>query len=607
MSLILGIALSSVGGASVQEAPPAPSVLLGKDIPASSGPSDRPAVVQAGGELIALYSDAKQRVALRRGEETRTLDDDAAEKGGGNFLLHDDGKILYAVWWRKGRDGKRLYLRASNDRGLSFGALKVLNSGGGVLPGVSIATGDSGRVAVAYMDERSPGYQVYLNHSTDGGGTWLAQDIRLDDTSFAEKEAQRAAAAPLKAPPAKPQPFAVDPRLVFSGKRLIAVWQQQDAEGEHRLLRWLARVSEDGGQTWGAPMDIYREADNSPFELIAFAHRDRVYVFGFAIKQGLMAFRSDEAGGNWQALGAVPGTAGDEDLAISGIRAAASGDNVLVSYASQKQSRKTWDYVARLAASSGKWQGEPWRLDRKEHELTKSGIPEMTALPDGTILAVWEDYRNLLPALYLDYTTDGGASWGKAPRPLTEPGLYYARWPRIVQANDRILVVFDRTDADKGAGAQQTFYQTLPYDERSGLKVPIAPDSYERLSLKEKKARLKKRMEEFWALRAKGKFEETWEYYDPAYRGSFPNKLYWLARQADITYDDFSLPEDVAITGVLAKAPFKVTVSMPQQMLGDMISEVPPPKVIEDKMQWGWFHDNWYCIPETMLKEHLYY
>ncbi len=606
ISLLLS--LSSFAGAAVQEAPPSASVLLGKDIPASSGPANQPAVVWADGELVTLYSNAKQRVALRRGEKTRTLDDEAAEKGGGHFLLHDDGQILYALWWRKGLDGKRLYLRASKDRGKNFGPLKVLNSGGGVLSRFVIASGGSGRVAVAYMDERNPDYEIYLNRSTDGGDTWLAQDIRLDDTSIAEQELQRAQAAPLTTPPEKQRPYAVDPQLVFSGKRLIAVWQQQDVEGKHPLLRWLARVSEDGGQTWGAPMDIYREADNSPYELTVFAHRDRVYVFGFALGRGLMAFRSDEAGGNWQALGAASQTVAEKDFGISWIRAAASGDSILVSYITEKPSRKNQDYVARLTASSGKWQGEPWRLDRKDHELTNSGIVELASLPDGTIIAVWEDYRNLLPALYLDYTTDGGANWAKAPRPLTEPGLYSTRFPRIVQANDRILIVYDRTDADKGSGAQRTYYQTLPYDAPSGLKVPVAANPYEQLSLEQKKALLKKRLEEFWALRAQGKFEQTWEYFDPPYRASFPNKYHWLANQANLNFRDFSIPADMEITAaVFAKAPFKVVVSMPQQMLGDTISDVSPPKVVEGKMRWAWFYDNWYFVPDTLMKEHLHY
>ena len=125
--------------------------------------------------------------------------------------------------------------------------------------------------------------------------------------------------------------------------------------------------------------------------------------------------------------------------------------------------------------------------------------------------------------------------------------------------------------------------------------------------MEEKKARLKKRMEEFWALREQGKLEETWGYFDPAYRASFPNKYYWLARQSPMSFSDFSMPEEPTFTGVIAKVPYKISATMPQQVLGEAVSEVPPPKEVEANMRWGWFYDNWYFIPDTIMKKHLDY
>lgn len=606
VSLIVFLAFSSLADAAVKEIPQVPASSLDSAIPASGAPASQPSVIWLDDQLVTLYARPDDRVVLRRGQQILTLDDEAPTKGGGYFRLYYDGRILYALWWKKGPRGqKRLHLRASKDKGKSFGPLHVLNSGGGVLPQFDIADDRSGSIAVAFMDERDIGYQIYVNRSNDGGDSWLTQDVRIDDTALTDKKEQQPAQAAL---PEKPVPaFAVEPRLVYSGQRLTAVWQQQDRLEGGAVLRWLARTSDDGGKTWQATEEIYRETNKSPFEMITFVHQDRIYVFGFVAERGLMAFRSEKNGNGWQALGAVPGTAGDKKLAISWLRAAASADNILVSYTTQKQGQKSRAYVAALSVSSGTWQKQPWRLDRKDHELTKAGIVESASLPDGTAIVVWVDYRNLLPAVYLDYSSDGGSTWAKAPLALTEPGLYQADSPRLIQADDRILVVYDRTDREDGQALRRIFYQTLPYDKATGLKVPVATNPYDKLSLQEKNDRIKKRMTEFWALRNQGKFEQTWEYYNTMYRSSFPNKYSWLAKQAKISYSDFTITGDPTFNGPLGEVPYTVSASMPQQILGEMIAEVPPPKTVQDKMRWGWFYDDWYFIPETIFKKHLQY
>jgi hypothetical protein len=609
MSLLAALLLSAAAGAAVQEVGPEPATPLPRDVPVLSVPALQPALLSADGRLLSLYVRAGDgRVVLRRGDEVQTLDDDAARKGGGYVRLIDDGKVIYAFWWNKGAKGigKRLYLRTSKDRGKTFGPLKILNNDNGVLPQYDVVVDGSGRIAVAFMDERTPpGYQIRVNRSTDGGDNWLKEDVRIDDTSIAEKNTQQAEAEK----PKKPLPFAIAPRLAFSGERLIAVWQQQDQqENQPPLLRWVSRVSDDGGKSWQAPVDIYREANKIPFELLVLELQGRFYAFGFTLERGLMAFRTDKEGREWEALGPVPGTAGDPGLAISWMRAVASGDHILVSYSTQKQGQKIRAFVARLSSASGKWEGEAWRLDREKDETTKAGVSELTALPDGTVIVAWEDYRNLLPAIYLDYTTDEGANWAKAPLALTDPGQYRATLPRLVPADDRVLVLYNRIDLAEGQkSVAGTFYQTLSFDKSAGLKVPVAPNPYDKLSLKEKQERLKKRATAFWKLREEGKIEETWDYFAPPYRASFPNKYAWMAKQSDMSYSDFAIKGEVRINGLIGKVPYEVSVTMPQQIIGEMIAEVAPPKKLEATMRWGWFHDKWYFMPDTMLKKYLDY
>jgi hypothetical protein len=580
---------------SIWAAPWSPPKVLLESVPGAS-PASNPAVVLVAGQLSMVHVDSRGRVVFRQGNRVQTLDDEAPSPGGKNFHLHYDGRHLYALWWVKRREGKRLYLRASEDGGQTFAPLVIVNTGTGVLPDLDIAADGAGRIAVAYVDERRPGYQIYVNRSVDGGKTWLAEDIRLDSSPGGNTQAHQET----QGEPAKtPIPVALTPRLTFQGDHLLAVWQQQDIIEGDRNLRWVARISENGGESWSPEVEIFRAAQSNPTGLVLVNHQDENYVIGFVPGKGLLTFRSRDGGHTRHSLGNLPGSADTE--VISTIKALASGDNVLVSYTVEPQRKKSQIYVASLSARSGEWQEAPWRLDRKEHELTKAGFAELATLADGSVIAVWEDYRHLRPAIYMDYSTDGGKSWLDEPRFLTEPGLYDARAPRLLLAKDRVLVVYDRIEILNRQPLRSALYQTLPY----GLAIPSVPAG-KALSLEEKAQRLKQRAEELWTLRTQDRFAETWGYFDPVYRSRL-DKAQWLAGQGKLKFLDFSLGEP-ALNGSFGKIPIQVTLIFSMQPLGDRIQETSPPQEKNFTMQWGWFYDDWYMVPPPAFgKSHLRY
>ncbi len=83
------------------------------------------------------------------------------------------------------------------------------------------------------------------------------------------------------------------------------------------ITRWLGswvRRSEDGGETWGAPIRVPVTAPHGPIRL---AHGALLYLgkdFTMQREGGILACRSDDGGRTWQELGKVPlysGTAND--------------------------------------------------------------------------------------------------------------------------------------------------------------------------------------------------------------------------------------------------------------------------------------------------------
>lgn len=616
-------------------------------------PSPWPALAAVEGEPAALYSAADgNRVTFRRGDQVQTLDEQAPAPGGKFFQLHQVGRQTYALWWNRLANGtKWLYLRASPDGGKTFGPLAVLNSNGGVLADYQLAADDAGKVAVIFQDERA-GYGVYLNRSTDGGKTWLEKDIRLDapmttaaepqtpaaeaattdpaatkpapeaataDPSATTPAAEAATTDPAAAqpeteptaapPPAAPKPprwSALAPKLIYQQGQWLAVWQQFDMTDDKTVARWLARTSTDGGQNWGPPVEIETLPQQQGMtEMVLLAHRDQVYVVGFVPEQGLLAFRSADMGRRWAPLGVLPVSGPDETMSY--LRAVVSGDNVLVSYTLQSERHKFQVYVATLATATGAWQSPPWRLDRgKDRDYAKASFVELATLPNGAVIAVWEDFRPLLPGVYLDYSADGGKTWLAAPQPLTEPGRLVAMNPRLLVSASEVVVIFDqwRTAARLRRDAA---YLTLPYRPDSGLALAEFP-AVKVMPLAESLQRIRQRAEEFWTLRTQGKFAETWDYFDPVYRARVGSKDIFVQSQTQgrLAFIAFKLGEPV-VDGVFGRIPVDLTYTAPFQVIGgEMPLESPPPREVSFSQEWLWFYDDWYMVPPpTMGPSHL--
>ncbi len=100
---------------------------------------------------------------------------------------------------------------------------------------------DTGLVAVAWEDDRDGDWHVYANVSTDGGATWLATDVRVDDCPAGVA--------------------ATDVRVAVAGGRIYVAWTDTRA-GEREI--YLA-VSSDQGNTWEARGRIDRGVDAGTF------------------------------------------------------------------------------------------------------------------------------------------------------------------------------------------------------------------------------------------------------------------------------------------------------------------------------------------------------
>lgn len=577
-SFFLLFSLAGYGQAALGESPLGTAHRLVENVP-ELGRDQAPAVVLVNDELATLYLTPEGRVAFRRGAHHQTLDDDTIRPGGKYLTLHYQGEHLYALWWQKRLDGgKHLYLRVSADGGKSFQPVVILNSDTGVLPTFDMAFGEDGQVAVVYHDERIPKLGVYLNRSADGGKTWLKQDIRLNTLPVA-KEGKK-----------QPESFAVEPQLVFQGSTLVATWKEAGSAPDGKSsTRVMSRISEDGGLNWAPEVEIHRSERDLLISEVLLSHRNQVFLVGFMAGQGLLAYRLAEDEDHWEALGALAGSS--EAAAISQVKALPYEENILLIHTLEQADKKTQVHVATLMTTQGQWQAETQRMDRdkKERDLTRALNPDMARLANGAVVAVWEDYRNIRPNIYLDYSPDGGKSWQEAPRPIEEPGRYVSERPQLLVKDEKLLVLFDRFHSDSRK-RRDYVYKEFPYGAEMGM---AGLPAVEPLSPEKKQQRLEERVQRFWNLRVEGKFAETYEFFDPVFRAQVTRDQF-QAQQGKIDYQSYQL-RDTAIQGNIAEAVVEMEFSIPEtEIMGQKFSVDQKKDII--RSEWVWVYDNWYAV-----------
>lgn len=564
-----------------------------------AGFSVKPAMLMLNNQKLLLLGETRGVVLYTNGKEKIIAPDIA-----GNQWLHSDGKQLYVFWWLADQNkAKSLKVAVSNDAGQTFAAPVVINNNTGVLPDISIASDSQGHIAIAYTDEREPGYGVYINTSSDGGKTWEAKDTRLDTPIVT--------ATMLQEGNIKPATFANSPKLAFVANRLVAIWQQVDmGQITGYSLRIVAKVSSDAGKTWAEDATVFAAPNMQPVEMTMFANAKEIYVFAMFTDgdKGFTGFyNKDDTFDSWgEVSNAILGDKYNKQL-ISWIRGVFSGDNLVLAYTAEPMEGqgKLHASVATLSTTSHTWLGTARSLDAdKGHDITKSTYPDIISVDNNAVYVVWEDYRTLVPSIYLDISKDHGETWLPNSVPLTTPGLSVAKDPRILADNHQLWVTYFMVELNGQNPSGQRVYQTLQKED-GNFKLPDI--KVEMPSPDKLKARLIERANKFWVLREERKWLETWDYMDPVYRERFDQDE-WLKQQGRISFSQTVVDESsVNITGNIGILDANVDVGVPQQVGKEGLLESAPPKQQKVGMRWGWFHDDWYFMPKVIFGEHMEY
>jgi hypothetical protein len=549
---------------------------------AAAGYQGQPQVQPVDGKIALLYLDAKSQVVFRRGSQKTVVDAGLNDKGQQFFNLNAAGRNVAVTWWTHYL-GKKIYLATSADAGRTFGKPVVVTPPGAQpLAPMHLVTDAAGHpVAVFYQDERTP----LVNHVREvrydaATGQWMHTDEQLDTGPLAEAPGGT---------PARMRYYV----LLQNGRTLLIAWISEFQTDSGKRFRLVSRTSTDLGAHWAAPVSVY-EGAAGPTNLAGTVTAD-----GFALAyqpQGkpMELATCRQACTQWAQS---PGLK-DSDLNInSGLviqaGAKATADRVFLAWIAQKQLGKPWIQAATYDLKRGAWIGAARRLDVKPVDNTQSVMPSLAVNADGVPMIAWEDYRNILPNVYVSGSFDGGTTW-TAPANTQRDGID----PGIVAAlsgdgNDFVLQ-YQTYQAGLNQAPVELVVRKLSPRPPAGFG-PL-PES-KQVPADVKSAGLSKRVDAFWAAREASKWGDTYDMFDPTYRSMLTRQEF--DKQQVFHYLGAKVAHS-SIDGNVAKVALDVTFEVPPTVVfGHKINQQTRNARIDQT--WLWIGDQWYVEAEAPI------
>ena len=350
---------------------------------------------------------------------TGQMIEDNVGHSGGIPQVAISGNNVVAIWRQNDGSGYRIYVNHSTDGGGTWGADQLIedNSGNHAYEPQVVISGNN-VVAVWRQNDGSDYYRIYANHSTDGGVSW-GSDQLIEDNAGND---------------------GLYPQVAISGNNVVAVWRKIDGDNN----RIYANHSADGGATWGADQLIEDNAGGN-FPQVAISGNKVVAVWQQYDGSGyrICANHSTDGGATWSADQLIENNAGIEGNATPQV--VISGNKVVAVW--RQYDGNNYRIYANYSADGG----ATWGADQFiEDNAGSDGSPPQVAISGNNVVAVWRQISGINYSIYANHSTDGGATWNADQLIEDNAGIEGNATPQVAISGNNVVAVWRQNDLDYG-------------------------------------------------------------------------------------------------------------------------------------------------------------
>jgi hypothetical protein len=362
--------------------------------------------------------------------DSRDLIVNEGREGASRGLAFDiQGDSAFVVWREKISGRKKLYFRATHDRGKTLSEPILLDDNGTqALSRFKIGSNSKGGVYITWYGEKRVGgasYHIYSSSSHDSGKTF--SEVKNLTKGYRNS---------------------IYPTLLVDNE---AAYTFSYSKRDGRRYMIFSKTT-DRGRTWGAPLEI-KEIGVVTLFIEPILIGKRLHVFWFNTYSSVPIIEgaySDDGGKTWVTT-AFEDTRG-LDVGLLKVAHDSKGHIYLAMYGHRLDKKeKNKVYLIRSEDNGATWE----RLMPLRHypfENTRAQNPDILAAEGGEVMVVWVDYRNIRRNLYMQYSKDYGRTWQENDIPLEEPGRFntthYPFTDSLIKSKDRYYVLAYRFRGD---------------------------------------------------------------------------------------------------------------------------------------------------------------
>lgn len=379
-------------------------------------------------------------------------------------------------------------------------------------------------------------------------------------------------------------------------KEVIPVFSRTDFDGQ---LVMVMRIFDRASKKFGPPVKI---ADASVIEpvLEAFESSGRWFLLwigrnGEDVKTALLqGVFSDDQGQTWKhfKFESLQG------LNFSRLDTASDGQgHILISVSGNWKFRddnsraKDDVYVIRSTDNGTTWSEpqQPRAADLRQYQARYPAA--VFGAKPGSAMLIWEDWRAILPNVYVQFSTDYGASWSdEIPLdrvPVSGYGLDFKN-KTAWAVGDRYQILTARYRDSGMSASDMVRYQFTAQELQQQVKSGANPPD---LAKKLSEAHLRERVGKYWNAMQEQDWATSYAINDPFFRGKVKYDDY-RSNRGRIKHLSHEILE-ITQQGNIAKVRIRFDAEVPEFLIhGKPVSK--PRESYETTDTWLFIHDDWY-------------